>query len=133
VQQHLPPVPNIQACLASHQTGIAQLAIKYCAVMVDNATLRGQFFDTAPGLNLGTAPSTQFAGSGKDILLVPLLKKVFQQKNGVDLATQPTDATVRTELSALIDKLSAKPNANSATVAKAACAAALGSGALEIL
>ncbi|HTQ35954.1 MAG TPA: hypothetical protein VMH77_02865, partial [Steroidobacteraceae bacterium] len=72
-------------------------------------------------------------GPGKDILLVPLLTKAFQQKNGVDLATAPTDSEVRTELSALIDKLSGKAGASSATVAKAACAAALGSGALEIL
>ncbi|HTQ37299.1 MAG TPA: LamG domain-containing protein, partial [Steroidobacteraceae bacterium] len=76
VQQQLPPVPDIQAFLASHQTGIAQLAIKYCAVMVDNATYRQAFF---PSLNLGTAPATQFAGPGKDILLVPLLTKAFQQ------------------------------------------------------
>jgi hypothetical protein len=130
VQQQLPPVPNMQAFLASHQTGIAQLAIKYCSVMVDTAGTRQAFF---PSLNLGIAPGTQFAGSGKDILLVPLLTKVFQQKNGVDLGSQPTDSTVRAELSALIDKLSAKPNASSSTVAKAACAAALGSGALEIL
>ena len=40
VQQQLPPVPSIEAFLASHQTGVAQLAIKYCSVMVDNTTLR---------------------------------------------------------------------------------------------
>ncbi len=130
VQQQLPPVPNMQAFLASHQTGVAQLAIKYCAVMVDNATTRAAFF---PGLTVGANPATQFAGAGKDILLVPLLTKAFQQKGGLDLASQPSNSEVRTELSALIDKLSSKPNANSATVAKAACAAALGSGALEIL
>jgi hypothetical protein len=31
VQQQLPPVPSIEAFLASHQTGVAQLAIKYCS------------------------------------------------------------------------------------------------------
>jgi hypothetical protein len=130
VQQQLPPVPSIDAFLASHQTGVAQLAIKYCSVMVDTAGTRSAFF---PGLNISTAPATQFAGSGKDILLVPLLEKAFLQKGGVDLASQPTNTEARTELSALIDKLAGKPGANSATVAKAACAAALGSGALEIL
>ena len=44
VQQQLPPVPNIEAFLASHQTGIAQLAIKYCSVMVDTASTRTAFF-----------------------------------------------------------------------------------------
>jgi Concanavalin A-like lectin/glucanases superfamily len=130
VQQQLPPVPSIEAFLASHQTGIAQLAIKYCSVMVDTPAARLAFF---PALNVSAAPLTQFNGAGKDILVVPLLQNAFLQKNGVDLASQPTDSEARTELNALIDKLSAKPGANSGTVAKAACAAALGSGVLSIL
>jgi Concanavalin A-like lectin/glucanases superfamily len=126
VQQQLPPVPSIEAFLASHQTGVAQLAIKYCSVMVDNATTRAAFF---PSLNVGAAPATQFAGTGRDILVVPLLQRAV----GANLASQPADGLVRTELNALIDRLANKPGANSATVAKAACAAALGSGVLSIL
>ena len=126
VQQQLPPVPSIEAFLASHQTGVAQLAIKYCSVMIDNATTRAAFF---PGLNVGTAPATQFAdANGKDILIVPLLQKAV----GTNIASQPADSAVRTELSNLIGKLASKPGASSATVAKAACAAALGSGVLSI-
>jgi mono/diheme cytochrome c family protein len=127
VQQQLPPVPSIEAFLASHQTGVAQLAIKYCSVMVDNATTRAAFF---PGLNTGTSPATQFAdAAGKDILIVPLLQKAV----GTNLASQPSDSNVRTELGLLIDKLANKPGASSANVAKAACAASLGSGVLSIL
>lgn len=126
VQQQLPPVPGIEAFLASHQTGVAQLAIKYCSEMVNNATTRADFF---PGLNLATPPLTQFGGAGADILVVPLLQKAV----GTGLASQPTDSEVRTELTLLIGKLSAKPGASSANVAKAACAAALGSGVLSIL
>jgi hypothetical protein len=126
VQQQLPPVANFDAFLASHQTGVAQLAIKYCSVMVDNATTRAAFF---PALNVGIAPATQFAdATGKDVLATPLLQKVV----GTNLANQPSDAAVRNELHALIGKLAVKPGANSATVAKAACAAALGSGVLTI-
>ncbi len=129
VQQQLPPVPSIEAFLASHQTGIAQLAIKYCSEMVNNASTRAAFF---PQLNVN-GPSSQFSGSGKDILLVPLLQKAFQQQgNGTDLITAPTNTEVRTELSALIDRL-ANNGASSANIAKGACAAALGSGALSIL
>jgi hypothetical protein len=129
VQQQLPPVPSIEAFLASHQTGIAQLAIKYCSEMVNDATARAAFF---PALNTG-GPASQFAGSGKDILLVPLLQKALQQKsNGADLVSQPTNSEVRAELSALIDRLVAN-GGSSANVAKGACAAALGSGALSIL
>ncbi|HMA12939.1 MAG TPA: LamG domain-containing protein [Steroidobacteraceae bacterium] len=129
VQQQLPPVPSIDAFLASHQTGIAQLSIKYCSEMVNNATTRAAFF---PTLNVG-GPASQFAGAGKDILLVPLLQKAFQQQsNGTDLVSQPTNSDVRTELSALIDRLVTN-GASSANIAKGACAAALGSGALSIL
>lgn len=127
VQQQLPPVPNIQAFLASHQTGIAQLAIKYCSVMVD--TQATSFF---PQLSIGASAATQFAGSGpgsgKDILVLPLLQKAI----GTGLASQPADADVRTELEGLINKLIGN-GASSATVAKAACAATLGSGAISIL
>jgi len=131
VQQQLPPVPNIEAFLASHQTGIAQLAIKYCSVMVDDATRRAAFF---PLLDVNATAGAQFGSvAGKDRVIVPLLQKALQQQaNGTDLASQPTGSEVRTELSALIDKL-VNGGADSKTVAKAACAAALGSGALEIL
>jgi hypothetical protein len=128
VQQQLPPVPSIEAFLASHQTGVAQLAIKYCSEMVNNATYRTGFFGA--GLNLATSPATQFAdAAGKNILIVPLLEKAV----GTGIASQPADADIRTELSTLIDRLATKPGASSANVAKAACAAALGSGVLSIL
>jgi hypothetical protein len=128
VQQQLPPVPSIEAFLASHQTGVAQLAIKYCSEMVNSAALRNSFFGV--GLNLAASPATQFAdAAGKNILIVPLLDKAV----GTGIASQPADADIRTELSALIDRLATKPGASSANVAKAACAAALGSGVLSIL
>jgi Concanavalin A-like lectin/glucanases superfamily len=126
VQQQLPPVPNIDAFLASHQTGVAQLAIKYCSVMVDDAAMRAAFF---PNLNLALSPASQFAGAGKEVLIAPLLQKAV----GLNLASQPADSEFRTELNTLIDRLGNKPGASSGNVAKAACAAALGSGVLSIL
>ena len=64
---------------------------------------------------------------------MPLLQKAFQQQtNGTDLISQPTNSDVRTELSGLIDRL-VNNGASSANIAKGACAAALGSGALSIL
>lgn len=126
VQQQLPPVPDIDAFLASHQTGVAQLAIKYCSEMVNNAELRGRFF---PGLVVGS-PASQFASAeGKEVLIGPLLTRAV----GSNIATQPDDSDIRAELSSLIDRLIASPDASSSNVAKAACAAALGSGVLSIL
>jgi hypothetical protein len=129
VQQALPSVPNIEAYLASSQTAVAQLAIKYCSAMVDDPVARAAFY---PSLNIAAA-STQFSSpAGKDILVVPLLQKILLQKtDGTDLSTQPTDAAVRAELNSLIDKLVAN-GATSANVAKAACGATLGSGVLSI-
>jgi hypothetical protein len=96
--------------------------------MVNNATFRTNFFGA--GLNVGANPATQFAdAAGKDILIVPLLQKAV----GTGIASQPADAEIRTELSVLIDRLAARPGATSANVAKASCAAALGSGVLSIL
>jgi hypothetical protein len=96
--------------------------------MVNNATWRTGFFGA--GFNVGANPATQFAdAAGKDILIVPLLTRAV----GTGIASQPADAEVRTELSLLIDLLANKPGASSANVAKAACAAALGSGVLSIL
>jgi mono/diheme cytochrome c family protein len=126
VQQQLPPVPDIEAFLASHQTGVAQLAIKYCSVMVDDQQLRQSFF---PNLNVGASAAAQFGTeAGKNILIGPLLEKAV----GTDISTQPDDDQIRAELSALIDQLVGR-GASSANVAKAACAAALGSGVLSIL
>ena len=114
-----------------------------CWVLTATLCVGGEF---NPTLNLGDAapaweklPGTDDQQhsladlAGKDILLVPLLQKAFQQQaNGTDLISQPTNSEVRNELSALIDRLVTN-GATSANVAKGACAAALGSGALSIL
>ena len=128
VKQQLPPVPTIDAFLASHQTGIAQLAIKYCAALVDDTTARTAFF--GPALSLGTPAATLFADqNGKNIVINPLIDKVI----GTGLASQPTAGDVRTELTALMTKLMSRvPATDTATITKAACAAALGSGALTV-
>ncbi len=129
VQQQLPPVPSIEAFLASHQTGVAQLAIKYCSEMVNNEGYRTSFF--GEDFDVDAPAGTQFDDdAGKDLLVGPLLQKVV----GSNIASQPEDGVVRTELHALIERLRTKPvPPSSANVAKAACAAALGSGVLSIL
>jgi mono/diheme cytochrome c family protein len=126
VKQQLPPVPSIEAFLASHQTGIAQLAIKYCAAMVDDATARTAFFGA--GFDVTTPAATQFGNpAGKDVVINPLLDRVV----GTSLASQPTAGDVRTALSTLMDTLLSH-GASTSTITKAACAAALGSGALTV-
>jgi hypothetical protein len=126
VKQQLPTVPSIDAFLASHQTGIAQLAIKYCAAMVDDPAARTAFF--GPGLDVSGSGAAAFGTqAGKNLAIDPLLAKAV----GSALASQPQDADVRTEVSTLMDKL-ILTGANAAIITKAACASVLGSGALAV-
>lgn len=127
VKQQLPTVPNFGAFLASHQTGIAQLAIKYCAGLVGDAAKRAAFF---PGLDVSGSAAAYFGASGsanRGLLINPLLVKGI----GTNLPSQPDDADVSTELDALITKL-ANNGASTATVTKAVCAAVLGSAAVTV-
>ena len=136
VKQQLPTTEAVDAFLAAQQSAVAQLAIKYCSAMVDSASLRDAFWGADP-----TAFDLTGA-AGRDSLINPLLDKGVG--TGV-LASQPDPAAIRTELGStgtvadsgpghgsLIDRLCAGGNCNAARkaiVAKAACAAVLGSGA----
>jgi hypothetical protein len=130
VQQQLPTVFDISSVLASHQVGVAQLAIQYCDSLVESAQA-ATFF---PGLNLGAAAPSYFASDANKALVVdPLIGKAV----GTNLATQPTDSELRTELYGLIGTLSTScgsscPADRTRTITKAACAAVIGSGALLI-
>jgi hypothetical protein len=124
VQQQLPVVPALESFVASHQVGIAQLAIQYCDSLVESSQA-GTFF---PGLNLTASPSVALANTA------PLIDPLITKGVGNNLATQPTDAEVRTELNSLVTKLSACGGSCSTdrtkTITKAACATVLGSAAL---
>jgi len=129
VRQSLPATPDIQAFLSSHQTSIAQLALQYCNVMVDNQATRDAFFG-AGALNSDYADTTK-----RNQVIDPLLAKVV----GV-AGTQPDTTAVRNEVDGLIGRLCNAPapakhcgvDTRSLDVAKAACGAVLGSGALLV-
>lgn len=130
VQQQLPSVVDIDSVLASHQVGIAQLAIQYCDSLVESGQAAGFF----PGLNLSAPAASYFASDANKALVVdPLIGRAV----GTNLATQPSDADVRTELYSLIGTLASScgascPADRTRTITKAACAAVIGSGALLI-
>jgi hypothetical protein len=122
VKQALPSVELIDSFGASQQMGVAQLAISYCDAMVDDASLSSAFFGGA--YNVNTQP-------GRDAMI----SRIIDRTIGINLTTQPNDAEVRGELNALITRLAASCagscNATrSATIAKASCAAAIGSAAM---
>ncbi len=122
VKQALPSIESIDTFGSSQQMGVAQLAISYCDAMVEDTALRNAFFGGAPDVN---------SQAGRDAMITSIVGKAI----GTNLASQPTDGEVRTELNALITRLAGtcggSCNASrTATIAKASCAAAIGSGAM---
>jgi mono/diheme cytochrome c family protein len=130
VRQQLPAVESIDAFLASHQTGIAQLAIAYCSALVDNATLRAQFF---PGLDPSQTGAV-FGGSNqanRDVVINALGTKIVG-----NLASQPTQTEIYVEVNDLLQKIASGPTGTKSGGAgiamKGACAAVLGSAATTV-
>lgn len=133
LQQSLPPSPQLNAFLASHQTAISQLAVSYCTVVVNTPSILGGLF---PGLDLTQPAATYFGtttpvAANRNLLIGPLVARA------VGSAVSPTTTTaVTNELNALITKLVSGANGNAAgrtaVVAKSACAAVLGSAAVSV-
>lgn len=128
IRQSLPAVSNLQAFLASHQTSIAQLAIRYCDALVDSSARTSYF----PGFNWNSNLSSQ---GDRDLVIDPILDRMM----GANLATQPDRTEVHDNLNDLIDdpgyglcRTAACGGARTATVVKAVCGAALGSATVLV-
>ena len=144
IRQSLPAVETLEAFLASHQVAIAQLAIEYCSTMVDDTSLRSSMF---PGFPFTSNVTTAFPAPGdstEDLYLEPLLDRVLGSA-ATPIGTQPDRAAAKTELQNLIHGVPGsnppRPGlANTGTndaartqsIAKAACAALLGSAAMLV-
>jgi hypothetical protein len=138
VRQSMPAIPSLEAFLSSHQAAIGQLAIEYCHALMENPTLRASKF---PGFNFAATPAAAFAN--QNALFDPLLDRVL---GATQLAHQPDKNAARTELSQLINghpSDAARPGllntpgatndaARTRNIAKAACAAVVGSAAMLI-
>lgn len=125
VKQQLPAVADLSAVLASHQVGIAQLAIEYCNALVEDPGMRQTMW---PGFDFNAPAGTAFnSGAKRDQIFVPLLTRAM----GANVMTQPDEAAVRSELDNLVQDLTACGGSCAAdrtrTVVKAVCAATIGS------
>jgi hypothetical protein len=129
----LPPVPDLAAYSAANQTAISQLAIAYCSELVNSTSLSQSFFgagfDPTQGGTYFSAPIN--TNSNRDMVINALYTNLVGGTITANLATQPTFASVQTELDSLITALTpatyaSTPN-RSGVVTKAACAALLGS------
>jgi hypothetical protein len=126
VKQQLPTVENIEGFLSAHQMAVTQLAIQYCDALVENTDLRTTFF---AGFDFSQNANTAFDNVGRNQIITALLGNFV----GANLESQPSDSDIGDEINNLIDTLSACsansscPAGRTETIAKAACAAVLGS------
>jgi hypothetical protein len=131
VKQQLPTVESIDTFLASHQTGIAQLAISYCSAMVNSDALRNAFF--APAVINPHQGSAYFNNdANRDPVITAILDKVIGS-----VASQPDTQVVDTAIRKLLGTIAANPESmangeGAGNAMKAACAAALGSAATTL-
>jgi len=135
LEQALPATSDFQGFVASHQMAIAQLAIAYCDALVQDSTRSAAYF---PGFNFSATPSTAFASAAStNLMLTPLINNMLTANSaaGKYLTSQPSAASVTTEVNNLIAKLQTSvPNtaAGTATIVKASCAAVAGSAAMLV-
>lgn len=129
LRQQLPSVTSIGSFLASNQMAITQLAIKYCDALVEDPGLRTAVF---PNFDFALVPASAYDNEGREALFTPLTNRML----GDSIATQPDVSAVTQELHNLVDRLTECTQTNSCeanttrNVAKASCAAVLGSAAV---
>ena len=125
VRQQLPINDGIETFLSSQQVGVAQLAIEYCNALVEDVSRRTTVF---PGFNFSAPAAQAFDTPAERALVVdPLVARMV----GQNIGSEPTEAEVRTEVDALMTRLSACGAGcavdRTETIVKASCAAVLGS------
>ncbi len=137
IRQQLPSGADITGFLSSHQVAVSQLAIEYCNALVDDATLRGNFF---PGFNFSVNASSVTDSTWETDVIGPIVTNFL----GQNIATQPLTADVTAELVTLVTNTTdvnrptglarcgtpCNTTARTSVVTKATCASALGSAAL---
>ena len=148
IMQQLPPVEDIDTFLSTHQMAVTQLAIRYCDELVEDSTLRDNFFGAGFGFEQDVANAY---GSGDSAAKNQIVTQIFNKMIGLpdgsgNTLTSTIDlATVKAELigpagtnaNNLFDRLtSACPtgcdSTRTKTIVKAMCASTLGSAAMLV-
>ncbi|MEW9796533.1 LamG domain-containing protein [Alteromonas sp. CYL-A6] len=131
LKQQLPAKTGITGFVAANQMAITQLAIRYCDTLIETDSLRTAYF---PDFDFSRPADTAYDGGRRDSVVNPILSTML----GSNIATQADTALVSDEVNQLIDRLTACTSATSCdvkytrTVAKASCAAVLGSATMLI-
>jgi hypothetical protein len=136
LRQSLPAIEDPSAFLSSHQVAVAQLAIEYCNALIED---RGTISTAAyfPGFDFDAAPAVAYGN--RAAFITPLVDTIM----GTGILTQPDAVDVENEIGYnvfnpvtfrpdnLIDRLIAG-GTDTRSIAKGACAAVLGSGAMLV-
>ena len=131
LKQQLPSVTDITSFLASNQMAVTQLAIRYCDTLIETDSLRNAYF---PDFDFSQPADTAFNGAARDNVLNPIISHMLQD----NIESQADSDLVRGEVNQLVDRLTlcgSGTNCNAQytrTVAKASCAAVLGSATMLI-
>ena len=134
VKQQLPTLSAIDTFLASHQMAVTQLSVKYCSELVDDNSLRDSYFGV---FAFDSVPTTAFDAAGRDQIISALQRNLLNNELpasgpeypvNVEVATQLDPAELVGELNNLIDRVGTcgTCTADTPTVVKAVCAAAVG-------
>ena len=131
IRQSLPATPDIQAFLSSHQTSMAQLALQYCNVLVDDTAARSAFFGGAQSVRSHRSDQAPSRSSRR---CWPRRSVRWDRS-----PTQPAEHTaydsVGNALEGLMSTLctsSTCTGQRALDVTKAACGAALGSATITV-
>ncbi|MBL4828088.1 MAG: LamG domain-containing protein, partial [Spongiibacteraceae bacterium] len=105
IKRQLPTIPDFQAYQAAHQTALAQLAIGYCNALVNDNTLRANFFNDGGSFDFNQRADLVLDNDWRDQVIYPLLDAVliFDGANPLNIQTQPTRDNTRDTLLTLIN------------------------------
>ena len=149
MRQSLPSVETIEGFLAAQQMSITQLAIEYCDALVESASLRNAFFNTAvstpTSFDFDAPVGTAFAGGEATVIVDDLYSKMIGLPGaGADLSDAPTRAEIQEVLvdgytdgpntvTSLLDTMSSGCAAcDTKAIVKGLCGAVLGSSAMLV-
>src|SRR6185503_18690865 len=119
LQQSLPPVPQIDAFVASQQTAISQLAGTYCSELMGNQQYRDAFFTNMLDASLSANRTT-------------VINAITAHAVGTGVNVSYSTA-IATELDALLTRIpTVAPSTTVSAATAAACSAALGSAAVSL-
>lgn len=150
IKQQLPGSEDINSFVSAHQIGVAQLAIEYCNVLVDDPSLSVDWFD---GFDFSADARAVSDANWQSQVVTPLVTRIM----GTNLTSQPSELYASNTLMSLItlddEPRSTDPNLpdpidgipeglakcgttctadHTRTVVKAACAALLGSAVMLV-